>query len=531
MSEENIIFISESILRYGIVPEDLLDSERFSIRSVQNFDELLILAKAITIKAVVLDLGEFADLDIGVTQKLREVHSGKGSFPVLGIISPENMHRADDHFNSGISNLLQKPIDQKQLRVELEILLEDKLRKFERKEIAWSVTLTQGEEEWPVRGKVVNRECIVVDGSAYPPLGTNVKLQASPDENFQVNLWVHVWRKNKNGYILRFLNPSEKFLLAIDQLAVQKNVEDSGWSEEIVIIDIDKSFEKFARQQMEVFEGIPDEVKEKINHFSSTKPLIAKSLLLESLISQQLQFFRRMGIAIDKSQIPKIKGIVQKNETVIDQLQVKLHQLVSDLIQNKEEELVIQVNEIKSSLQKHKMQLNKNLTVMEMVEVEKTKSNAPTLAENQRESYDGQETPARKPLPKKEKAGFQYQKIAGYLAPVLAILVIAAGVYIGTLLMNSKRGTFGDMSTNDVQTLSKFILSAKKHQGRGRTSLTIFLSDRWLLLDDEKKQDEMESIRNKFEVLGIHAAKIMFSDGREYARIFNGQIFITGKNG
>ena len=125
---KEIIFIHEPVFLEGNIPVDLLDPERFEIRSVSTPVEIIVLSEVEAPKALVLDL-RIDWTDVETIQNQITQRMGR-PIAILGILPDTTSF--SKFFECGISALLKRPFTASQLREELQILLGISFRRFER---------------------------------------------------------------------------------------------------------------------------------------------------------------------------------------------------------------------------------------------------------------------------------------------------------------------------------------------------------------------------------------------------------------
>jgi CheY-like chemotaxis protein len=388
MTQKSTIFISETVLLGTTIPSDLLDSNCFELRSLGQADEFVELAKELTPSAVVIDLAQ-ADSDVAsfvrnfrlATQR-ESAHQG---IPIIGIIGAQQMSNPQPFYQAGINEIISLPIKPDELRQTLQLLLNQTIRRYERKPINYRLKLSLGDRVWPVLGKTINLECVVVEGDDLPILGTNVLLTSAGNDPLSFYLWAHCWRveqADRSKLILRFLNPSSEFLSAIDRLPTLPGAQDGP-----IPTGADTMLQML-RAWLCQQEPAPDawqDVVSEINTFerrhllaeTSERSGLGEICALKILLTGKLLSLQSTMMPTENFQQGELIRESRLHETDVKTACEKLQHLIAKRIMEGESEDIAQLNRLKSELQRAMLATTKILGGVEIRPNDRAVSNLP----------------------------------------------------------------------------------------------------------------------------------------------------------
>ena len=563
---KDLILISENLLTDGIIPSDLLDPKRFDLRTVQDPHEIAILAKMTPPKAIVIDL---ESLHSRLNDFVDELKNQNLIIPILGILKTENENRSTEWFKAGINDLLVHPFGADELRESLQILMGLKFRRFERKPIDFHFTLTLGDQNWSVMGKIINRECILVQGNQTPSEGNNVFITSAELDPLGMSQWCYCWKTVKGGLLLRFLKPSEDLLQKIDALPSLEALEKTHTpfstkttpSEDLkpetsefppskfpkvtipteklqnafidnphalTPLDLDQALpviQKWAQKKEQspfpwpkiLAELSPKELNAICNP-PATIPNLHKYLCIKVLLETQSKGLQSAFMTGKDFEFSKAQEILQSHVQLLNEINKELQSVIVKFIEEKNNQEVENLNQLKSSLQKTMVNMKKTLRLRKGLTSDSDPFNQPISIPK----TSGGATPLKtSTLPTRKTIGIGFSRRLEKVFFALMVLTLIGGTFTYTFFKISKpQRKISQLTPEQVQDLSIYFESVQQYKEKGKLHFSIRMKKEWDSLDESIKKTEFTEITEKFKLRKITFVELQSFQGKNFA-LFN----------
>jgi len=573
---KDVLLVSENLLLKGEIPTDLLDPQRFDLRSVQYVTEIVPLSAALHPKIILLDLSlpEFESVDLkGFVKELQKpgCKEGKGLPIILGIFDLQFRHKAPYFFEAGINSILYRPFRIPDLQIEIENLLGIKFRKLERKLLSIPMTLSHGENTWSVTTKNINLENISVKGESLPSLGMNVRIKGTHESLSSFDCWAFCWREAEDSIILRFLNPSLSLLEGIQQLpkfTEEEVVPQSQTLQEESVPTFSPLLENpqqfFPIDSTQLLPHVRSWVKEEVPPPSGLEKILnqltefEKRQLLDSNVGDQTLLEIYTFYVFFQAQLGGMLSSELSRESLDDQTlqetfahhenEVKkatryLQKQLTDAVIGGDPKLFESLNRFKSELQKSLVTMQQTLNIRSNItHLQKTEPKGLALGETtlsgdlaQTTEYEDEYRHVKykehEPVPLKrarKKKGVLDNLMQKGMAFALVVLLSFALLIIVRFQWTAPARKISDLPPDEVKILSPYFSSVTQHKSKGKKTLSINLTSAWNELRGENLLQETQNIAAKLNVIDVEVAQLTTNQGAVAATYINGQIQLIG---
>jgi len=532
------IIVHENILQEGLLPADLLGEHRFEMRTFKEPAELSPLLTSFPPQAMIFDL---RDQEKNVEEGLRLIEvTGTQThlppFPILGfhakaVLEKWDRYQHEKYFGLGLTQIFPIPLDEKSLNETLQTYLGLQFRKFDRKWVDQEIVLATSKKKYKAVLKIINRECLAIEGDDLPVVGTNVRVKSLSPYPIALDHPCYVIKNLKPaGLLLRLIEPSTDLVARIDGLPEKSSVqvrpppspamevpaaEKLGDTPDFLqdpsqLLPIDVTlgetfFENWFLQKgptpktwLGILKGASEKARQNYQKYKTTRPAIARAQSFNVILEAQLQGLRNLG-AEDLQKLDSPKTLLD-HEQKIKTLCAALQSEITKLLQDKDQDGFLWAGEIKTNLQKNLAALKKTLSIKGIMSTGPVTPPSPAASE---------------PLPKKAKTSVPPQlprtqsrtpKSKKILAGIF-LLMAGTSIFWGYQKMMAPRRALTLVSEAETKQFSPFALQISQIKARGEIQWTVVMANTWSALSEADMDRERGKMLEGLRIQGVSQAE------------------------
>lgn len=542
------IVIHENILQENLLPAELLGEHRFELRSFKDPSELPPLMKSLVPQAMILDLRNQESVIEDTMHLIQETRNliSQPPVPILGIqlqtiLQNWDKYQFEKYFELGVTQIFQIPLAEDKLINELQTYLGLQFRKHERKWVDQEVVLIAGKKTYKANLKIINRECLAVDGQELPPVGSNVRVKSLSPFPIALDHRCFVLKILKPaGTLLRFIDPTADFLQRIDALpqkseALERQISPSPPTAkppevtanvpEFLInpyrflpLDIDAGQDIFAAWFLQktpapkiwapLIQSTSEKSRQDYQNFCERFPMVGRAFYCNTLLAAQLAGLQKLS-AEDIKKIAPAETLADHEEKV-KILGGLLQMEITALLQAKNNPGFLFVNELKTALQKNLAAMKATLGTKTQVTLENETKPAPAKTPSPKPKAN-----SANPVP---KTTAHSTSVKSAIFAVFLLTVAGFSSFWAYQKIMAPRQAVSLLSESDAKTLSPYVQQISQMKIGSSLQWTVVMTASWNQLSDGEMDQERVKILERLKVHGVSQAQfVVVEPGRNFS--------------